>query len=88
MQWTAILIESHDTEEAEQKQRDVEFSNKLALQSEEYVAFRRTPKLDDHPLSAVHDCLFNIFAAILCIWEPSFPHATQRRALLWWKQPI
>ena len=26
-----------------------------------------TPKLDDHPLSAVHDCLFNLFAATLHI---------------------
>jgi hypothetical protein len=24
-----------------------------------------TPKLEDHPLSAVRDCLFNIFAAAL-----------------------
>jgi len=30
----------------------------------ELVAPRPTPKLDDHPLSAVHDCLFNIFASI------------------------
>jgi hypothetical protein len=26
---------------------------------------RPTPNLEDHPLSAVHDCLFNIFAATL-----------------------
>jgi len=24
-----------------------------------------TPRLEDHPLSAVHDCLFNLFAATL-----------------------
>jgi hypothetical protein len=28
---------------------------------------RPTPKLEDHPLSAVCDCLFNIFTAILRI---------------------
>jgi hypothetical protein len=28
---------------------------------------RPTPKLEDHPLSAVHDCLFNLFAATLHI---------------------
>jgi hypothetical protein len=33
------------------------------------LAPRPTPKLEDHPLSAVHDCLFNIFAAILHIWR-------------------
>jgi hypothetical protein len=26
---------------------------------------RPTPKLEDHPLSAIRDCLFNIFAAAL-----------------------
>ena len=28
------------------------------------------PKLEDHPLSAVRDCLFNIFAATLHICRP------------------
>jgi hypothetical protein len=32
---------------------------------------RPTPKLEDHNLSAVHDCLFNLFAATLRIWRPS-----------------
>jgi hypothetical protein len=32
---------------------------------EELLAPRLTPKLEDHPLSAVRDCLFNIFAATL-----------------------
>ena len=31
------------------------------------LAPRPTPKLEDHPLSAVHDCLFNLFAATLLI---------------------
>jgi hypothetical protein len=30
---------------------------------EEVLAPRRTPKLKDHPLSAVRDCLFNVLAA-------------------------
>jgi len=29
------------------------------------LAPRPNPKLEDHPLSAVHDCLFNLFAATL-----------------------
>ena len=29
------------------------------------LASRQTPKLEDHSRSAVHDCLFNIFAANL-----------------------
>jgi len=32
---------------------------------EELLAPRPTPKLEDHPLSAVRDYLFNIFAATL-----------------------
>jgi hypothetical protein len=33
------------------------------------------PKLEDHFLSAVRDCLFNIFAASLRIWR-AFPPST------------
>ena len=36
-------------------------------ENEALLAPRPTPKLQDHPLSAVRDCLFNIFAAILHI---------------------
>ena len=38
---------------------------------EELLAPRPTPKLEDHPLSAVRDCLFNIFAATLHIGSRS-----------------
>ena len=34
---------------------------------EELLAPRQDPKLQDHPLSALRDCLFNIFAAPLHI---------------------
>jgi hypothetical protein len=37
--------------------------------AEELLATRPTPKLEDYPLSAVRDCLFNIFAATLHIWK-------------------
>jgi hypothetical protein len=40
------------------------FRNKLNFYGE-LLAPQRTPKLEDHPLSAVLDCLFNIFAANL-----------------------
>jgi len=39
--------------------------NILRFYGEESLAFRPTPKLEDHPLSTVRYCLFNIFAAIL-----------------------
>jgi hypothetical protein len=41
--------------------------NTIRLDGEELFAPRTTPKLEDHPLSDVRDCLFNIFAATLHI---------------------
>jgi hypothetical protein len=41
------------------------FRNKLIFYGEELKAPCSTHKLEDHPLSAVRDCLFNIFAATL-----------------------
>jgi hypothetical protein len=38
------------------------------------LAPRPTPKLEDHPLSFVRGCLFNVFAATLHSWTP-FLHA-------------
>jgi hypothetical protein len=37
---------------------------------EELLAPYPTPKLEDHPLLAVCDYLFNIFTATLHIWRP------------------
>jgi hypothetical protein len=45
------------------------FRNRLIFYGEEFLAPRPTPKLEDHLLSAVRDCLFNIFAATLHIWR-------------------
>jgi hypothetical protein len=39
--------------------------NKASFYGAELLAPRPTTKLEDHPLSAVRDCLFNIFAATL-----------------------
>ena len=39
--------------------------NKTNVFGEELLAPRTTPKLEDHLLSAVRDCLFDIFAATL-----------------------
>jgi hypothetical protein len=58
----------------------VTFSNKLFFCSEELLAPRQTPKLEDHPLSAVCYCLFNIFAVTLRTWRPSRPSEIWCRA--------
>ena len=42
------------------------FLNKVFYR-EGLLAPRPTPKLEDHPSSAVHNCLFNLFAATLLI---------------------
>jgi len=39
------------------------FRNTIHLYGEELLAPRPTPKLEDHTLSAVRDCLFNISTA-------------------------
>jgi len=44
----------------------VTFHNKMVLYGE-LLAPRPTPKMDDHPLLAVLNCLFDIFAATLHI---------------------
>jgi hypothetical protein len=43
------------------------------------------PRLEDHRLSAVRNCLFNTFAAILHIWKPSLPSSTWGRDWPWWE---
>jgi hypothetical protein len=62
----------------------VVFRNKLTFYGEKLLAPRQSSKLEDHPLSAVHDCLFNIFAATLHTWRASPPPATWRCAMPWW----
>jgi hypothetical protein len=57
----------------------------LFFYREELLAPRPTPKLKDHPLSAVRDCLFNIFAVTLHIWRPSPPSSTWRHGMQWWQ---
>jgi len=47
------------------------FRNRIRFYGEELLAPRLTPKLEDHPLSAVRDCLFNIFAPTLHIGSRS-----------------
>jgi hypothetical protein len=42
----------------------------IIFYGEELLALRPTPKLEDYPLSAVRDCLFNVFAATLHNWRP------------------
>jgi len=48
------------------------FRNKVSFYGEELLAPRPTPKLEDNPLSADRDCVFNIFEATLPIGGGSF----------------
>jgi hypothetical protein len=48
------------------------FRNMVIFYGEELLAPLPTPKLEDHPLSAVRDCLFNVFAATLHIRRPYY----------------
>jgi hypothetical protein len=64
----------------------VNFRNKIIFYGEDLLAPRPTPKLEDHPLSAIRDCLFNIFSATLHIWRPFPSSATWGRAMPWWQE--
>jgi hypothetical protein len=46
----------------------------IHLYSEELLTPHQTPKLENHPLSAVCDCLFHVFAATLHIGGRSSVH--------------
>jgi hypothetical protein len=46
------------------------FRKMVIFYGEELLAPRPTPNLEDHPLSAVRDCLLNVFAATLHIRRP------------------
>jgi hypothetical protein len=46
--------------------------NILSFHGEASLATRPTPRLEEHPLSAVRSCLFNIFQATLSTWRPFF----------------
>ena len=48
-----------------------EISEHTCFYSVRLLTSRQTPKLEDHSWSAVHDYLFNIFAANLHIWRPT-----------------
>jgi len=55
----------------------------MGFHGEELLAPRPTPKLEDHPLSAVRDCLFNLFAATLHIGgRSSIRNLRKRNALV------
>jgi hypothetical protein len=43
------------------------FRNKVSFYGEEMSTPRPTPKLEERPLLAVRECLFNLFAAVLHI---------------------
>jgi len=48
------------------------FVNKLVFNGEELLATYPTSKLENHLISAVCDCLYNIFAATLHFLEAVF----------------
>jgi len=50
------------------------FCNKIRFYGEELLAPCPTPKLEDYPLLAVRDCLFNMFASTIHIGGRSSNH--------------
>ena len=59
------------------------FRNKDSFYGEKFLAPRPTPKQEDHLLSAVHYCIFNIFAATLHVGgRSSIRNLRTRHAML------
>jgi len=50
---------------------------------DELLAPRPTPKLENHPSSAVRDCLFNIFVATVHFGDRPSIHNLKMRMLCW-----
>ena len=68
----------HDVQNYPSSSEDLfDVSEHPCFYSVRLLASRQTPKLEDHSGSAVHECLFNISTANLCIWRPTPPSATQ-----------
>jgi len=63
------------------------FANKANFYSEQLPAPRPKSKLEDHLLSVVRDCLFNIFAATV-ILEAVAPSVTRRRVIYGDRDPL
>jgi hypothetical protein len=68
---------------ARQMRPCVNFLTSSFLYGEVSLAPRPTPKMEDHSLSAVCYCLFNIFAATLHSRRPSPPSAPWGRVMPW-----
>jgi hypothetical protein len=62
----------------------VTLRKQLIFYGAELLTPRPTPKLEELPLSAVSNCLFNIFSATLHTWRPSPPISSWGRAMPWW----
>ena len=65
----------------------IRFVTWLSFYGEELLASRPTPKLEDHLVSAVRECLFNIFSNYPPYLEAVPPSATWGRAVSWWQGP-
>jgi len=63
------------------------FRNLSRFYDEAFLASRRYPKLDVHPLSAVRHCLFSVFEASFHVCRPSSPSKIWWRTKLCWQGP-
>jgi hypothetical protein len=63
----------------------VALSSLLFFYCEDLLVPSLTPKLEAHPLSTLHDCLFNISAATLHIWGSFIPSAFSEGVMLCWQ---
>jgi hypothetical protein len=78
---TSIFCCLGRSKESVQIQGPYTIRNTPDFHGEELLAPCPKGKLEDHRLSAVNDCLFKIFPAIIHIWKPSPPSKTLEHAM-------
>ena len=75
-----LLLSSYQRISPSSRLREV-VSNVVALYGEELLAFRQTPKLEDHPMSVVRDWIF-LYSALHFGGRSSIQYLRTRRALV------
>jgi len=55
-----VPMEEEEHQQQQKQEQEQEFA----------VSTSPNPKLEDHPLLALHECFSNIFAVFLHIWRP------------------
>jgi hypothetical protein len=80
--WASLIWLTQAHNNLSQSETCVTFRSMRVSCGEGFVTPCSTPKVKDHPLSAIRDNLLNTFVPTLHIWRPSLTTAIQGRVIL------